>query len=129
MPVGNEIGSFEAKFTSVRTVEINGAEVITEGSYMGKVSGQLGGTVTGTATFTGTTGASARGTMTALSVGYLDSGDVLPGKGQGVYWSDGSGKWQTRAAFMLPDAMLVGEGQIALADGEFTWSAKLFELT
>jgi hypothetical protein len=126
MPVGNEMGSFEAKFTSVRTVEINGEEVITEGSYMGKVSGQLSGTVTGTATFSGT---NERGTLTALGVGYLDSGDVLPGKGQGVYWSDGSGKWQTRAAFMLPDAMLVGEGQIALADGEFTWSAKLFELT
>jgi len=72
MPVGKELGNFEGKFTSVRTVAINGEEVVTEGSYMGKVSGQLGGTVTGTATFTGTTGASARGTMTALSVGYLD---------------------------------------------------------
>jgi hypothetical protein len=77
-------------------------------------------------TFTGTT---ERGTIAGLSVGYLDSGEVLPGNGQGVYWSDGSGKWQTRAAFMLPDAMMVGEGQIALADGEFTWSGKLFELT
>ena len=126
MPVGNEIGSFKANFTSVRTVEINGEEVVTEGSYMGKVSGQLSGTVTGTVTFSGT---NERGTMTGLSVGYLESGDVLPGKGQGVYWSGGKGKWETRSAFMLPEAMLVGEGQIALADGEFTWSGKLFELT
>ena len=101
----------------------------TSGSYKGDPEirrSQLSGTVTGTATFSGT---NDRGTITTLSVGYLDSGDVLPGKGQGVYWSDGSGKWQTRAAFMLPDAMVVGEGQVALADGEFTWNAKLFELT
>ena len=126
MPVGNELGNIESKFTSVRTVEINGEEVVTEGSYMGRVSGQLNGTVTGTATFSGT---NDRGTITGLSVGYLDSGEVLPGKGQGVYWSDGSGKWQTRAAFMLPDAMMVGEGQIALGDGEITWIGKIFELT
>ena len=129
MPVGKELANFEAKFTSVRTVAINGEEVVTEGSYMGKVSGQLSGTVTGTATFTGTTGASARGTMTALSVGYLDSGDVLPGKGQGVYWATSAGNFETRAALMLGDQMVVGEGQIALANGEFTWSGKLFELT
>jgi hypothetical protein len=129
MPVGNELGNIESKFTSLRTVEINGEEVVTEGSYMGRVSGQLSGTVTGTATFTGTVGATARGTMTALSVGYLDSGDVLPGKGQGVYWATSTGNFETRAAFMLGDQMIVGEGQIALADGEFTWSGKLFELT
>ena len=100
--------------------------MVTEGSYMGRLSGKLSGTFTGTATFSGTNG---RGTITALGVGYLDSGEALPGKGQGVYWSDGNGKWETRAAFMLPDAMLVGEGQIALADGEFTWNAKISELT
>ena len=129
MPVGKELANFEAKFTSVRTVAINGEEVVTEGSYMGKVSGQLSGTVTGTVTFTGTAGASARGTMTALSVGYLDSGDVLPGKGQGVYWATSTGNFETRAAFMLGDQTVVGEGQIVLADGEFTWSGKIFELT
>jgi outer membrane lipoprotein SlyB len=127
MPVGNELGNFEAKFTSVRTVAINGDEVVTEGSFMGKVSGQLAGTVTGTTTFTGT--ATGGGTMTGLSVGYLDSGDVLPGKTQGVYWSTSTGNWETRAAVMLPDANVVVEGQITLADGEFTWSGKIFELT
>ena len=126
MPVGKELGSFESKFTSVKTVEISGDQIVTEGDYMGKVSGELSGTVTGTATFSGT---NERGTMTTLSVGYLDSGGVLPGKGQGVYWSDGSGKWQTRGAFMLPEGMLVGEGQITLSNGEFTWSGKVFELT
>ncbi len=127
MPVGNEIGNFEAKFTSVKTVPINGDEVVTEGTFMGKVSGQLAGTVTGTATFTGPT--KGAGTMTGLSVGYLDSGDVLPGKAQGVYWSTSTGNWETRGAIVLPDGMMVGEGQIALADGEATWSGKIFELT
>ena len=126
MPVGNELGNFEAKFTSVRTVEINGDVITTEGSYMGKVSGQLNGTVTGTVTFTGSPG---RGTMTGQSVGYMDSGDVMPGKGQGVYWSNSHGQWETRAAFMLADGMMVGEGQINLDGGEFTWTGKVFELT
>ncbi len=126
MPVGNEIGSYEAKFTSVRIVEIHGEERVIEGSFMGGVSGQLSGTVSGTATFTGS---NERGTLTTLSVGYLDSGDVLSGKGQGVYWSDSSGKWETRAAFMLGEQMIVGEGQINLSDGEFTWTGKILELT
>ena len=90
------------------------------------VSGQLNGTVTGTVTFSGSNDS---GTMTGLSVAYLDSGEVLPDKGQGVYWSGGNGKWETRAAFLLPDAMMAGEGQISLADGKFTWSGKVLELT
>jgi hypothetical protein len=126
MPVGKELGNFEAKFTSVRTVEVRGEQVITEGSYMGKVSGELSGTVTGTVTFDGTI---ERGTISGQSVGYLDAGGVLPGKGQGVYWSDSQGKWQTRAGFVLPEGMMVGEGEITLADGEFTWSGKIYELT
>ena len=126
MPVGNELGKFEAKFTSVKTVSIDGDQIVTEGDYMGKVSGELNGTVTGTVTFSGT---NDRGTMTGLSVGYLDSGEVLPGKGQGVYWSGGNGKWETRAAFMLPNGMMVGEGKISLSKGEFAWSGKVFELT
>ena len=127
MPVGNEIGNFEAKFTSVKTVAINGDEVVAEGSFMGKVSGQLAGTVTGTTTFTGPT--KGAGTMTGLSVGYLDSGDVLPGKAQGVYWSTSTGNWETRGAVLLADQKVVVEGQIALTNGEFTWSGKIFELT
>lgn len=126
MPVGKEIGKFEAKFTSVRTVDIQGDQIVTEGDYMGKVSGELAGTVTGTATFSGT---SERGTMSTLSVGYLDAGGALPGKGQGVYWAGGNAQWETRGAFMLPEGMLVGEGQIALKNGEFTWSGTVFELT
>ena len=126
MPVGNEIGSYEAKFTSIRTVEVHGDERIIEGTYMGQVSGGLSGTVSGTVTFTGT---NERGILSDQGVAYLDSGDVISGKGQGVYWSDSSGQWETRAAFMLPEQMIVGEGQINLSDGAFSWSGKIFELT
>ena len=126
MPAGNEIGSYEAKFTSVRTVEIHGEERVIEGSFMADVSGGVSGTISGTATFTGT---NERGTLTTLSVAYLDSGDVLSSKGQGVYWFGGNGKWETRAAFILGDQMSIGEGQITLLDGVFSWAGKLVELT
>ena len=126
MPVGNELGSYEGTFTSVRTVEIHGEERVIEGTYMAKASGQLSGTVSGTMTFSGT---NERGTISSLGVGYLDSGEALTSKGQGVYWADGSGQWQIRAAFMLPEQMIVGEGQITLSGGVFSMGGKIFELT
>ena len=126
MPTGNEIGGYEGKFTSIRTVEIHGEERVIEGSFMADISGPLGGTISGTATFTGS---NERGTLTSLSTAYLNSGDVLSSKGQGVYWSGGKGQWETRAAFILGDQMSVGEGQITLSGGIFSWIGKLVELT
>jgi len=126
MPVGNEIGGYEGKFSSIRVLEINGEERVIEGAYTLKVSGQLSGTVSATMTFTGR---HERGTLTNLGVAYLDSGGVLSSKGQGVYWASGDGQWQTRAAIMLGDQMIVGEGQITLSNGEFSLAGKIFELT
>ena len=126
MPVGNQIGNFEAKFDAIRVVEVRGSERVVEGSYTGKVSGGLAGTVTGTMTFSGT---NDRGTLSDQGIGYFDSGDVQAGRGQGVYWSNGAGQWETRAAFMLDDQMIVGEGQVSLSNGEFTMSGAIFELT
>ena len=126
MPAGNVMGSYDGKFTSVRTVEIHGEERIIEGTFMADVSGGLSATICGTATFTGT---NERGTLTTLSVAYLGSGDAVPSKGQGVYWSGDNGKWETRLAFILGDQMSIGEGQITLSDGVFSWAGKLVELT
>jgi len=95
---------------------------------VGKVSGQLSGTISGTATFTGT---NESGTVTRLRAGYLDSRDVLPGRARAKALT-GPAVTPNRKlvhAFMLPNTMFVGEGQIALTDGEFTWSGKIAELT
>ena len=126
MPVGNEIGGYEGNFTSIRTVEVNGDERIVEGTYIAKASGQLSGTITGTMTFSGR---NERGTLTDLGVAYLDSGESPSSKGQGVYWSNAAGQWEIRAAYMLGDQMIVGEGQITLSNGEFSLAGKIFELT
>ena len=126
MPAGKQIGTYEATFTSVRIVDNDGDHRIFEGSYSGAVTGDLNATIMGTMTFEGT---DDRGTLSDRGVGYFDSGDIAPGKGQGVYWRNGNGVWETRAAFILPEQALVGEGQITLSKGNLTMSGKVFELT
>ena len=127
MPVGKELGGFKGKFTSIRTIAINGDDDrVIEGTYEAKVTGKLSGIATGTMTFSG---ANARGTFSDLGVGYLDSGKVLSGKGQGVYWKGKKGSWEIRGAFMLSGQMLVSEGQVTMSkSGEFGLKGKIFEL-
>lgn len=126
MPVGKELGSFKGSFTSVRTCEVNGDDGVVEGTYTAKVSGQIAGTAVGTLTFSG---ANSGGTLSDLGTGYLDSGDAINYKGQGVYWSGKHGVWETRAAVKMGDQMIVAEAQVKMKDGEFSLSGKLFELT
>ena len=126
IPAEKEIGGYDGKFTSIRVCEINGEERVIEGTYEIRVSGELSGTATGTMTFTGL---NERGTFSDLGVGYLDSGDVLSAKGQGVYWSGSKGQWETRGAWMLGDQMIVGEGQITMDDGIFSLKGRIRELT
>lgn len=126
MPAQKEIGRFEGKFTSVRVREINAEERIIDGTYEAAVSGQLSGTATGTMTFSGL---NDRGMVNDLGVGYLDSGDVLSYKGQGVYWAGNKGQWETRAAVIIGDQAIVAESQITLANGTFSLKGTLLELT
>lgn len=126
MPVGKELGSYTGKFTSIRVREINGEERVIEGTYEGQVSGQLSGTFTGTMTFSGL---NDRGTISDLGVGYLDSGDVLSARGQGVYWAGGKGQWETRSAVLVGDQTIVAEGQITMAKGTFSLKGTVAELT
>lgn len=127
MPVGNEIGAYNGTFTSIRVLENDGDNRVLEGSYTGTVTGALSGTVVGTMTFSGT---DAGGTLSDKGLGYLDSGDILSGRGHGLYWGSGKGVWETRAAFLLNgEQKLVGEGQITLSGTEVSMSGKIFELT
>ena len=126
MPVGKEIGVFKGTFTSVKTCTINGDDGVVEGTYTAKVTGQIAGTAVGTLTFSGANGS---GTLGDLGTGYLDSGDVVNYKGQGVYWSGKHGVWETRAGVKMGDQMIVAEAQVKMKDGEFSLSGKLFELT
>ena len=124
MPVGKELGSFDAKITSIRICEVNGDDRVIEGTYEAEVSGQLSGTATGTMTFTGSNDS---GSFTDLGVGYLDSGDALSGKGQGVYWLTKPGEWEIRGAFTLGTQRVVSEGRIELASRSMR--GKILELT
>ena len=126
MPRGNELGEFVGSFTSVRTCEVNGDNAIVEGSYSAKISGSLSGTAFGTLTLSGS---SERGTLADLGTGYLDSGDVENYIGQGVYWAGSGGSWETRAAVMMGEQMLVAESRIVLTNGAFSLAGKVFELT
>lgn len=125
MPVGKEIGSFKGKFTSVRVCEINGDQRVIEGTYEAKLSGKLSGTATGTITFAGV---NKRGTISDLAVGYLDSGDVVSAKGQGVYWAGKKGSWEIRSAYLIGNQKVVSEGRVSLSNGSFSLKGKIFEL-
>ena len=125
MPVGKELGNYKGTFSSLRVCEINGEQQIAEGSYTGKVSGDLSGTAVGTMTFTGT---NERRILSDLGSAFLDSGEVITYKGQGVYWYGSNGNWETRAAAVMGDQTLVAEGQITMSDGVFSLSGKVAEL-
>lgn len=125
MPVGNELGKYKGTFTSIRVCEINGEEQIAEGAYTAKISGELSGTAVGTMTFTGPI---ERGILTDLGTAFLDSGEVMTYKGQGVYWAGSQGSWETRAAAVMGDQTLVAEGQINMSDGVFSLNGKVAEL-
>ena len=84
------------------------------------------GTGSGTTTFSGP---NERGILSDLGVAYLDSGDVVSYKGQGVYWSTSQGNWETREAVVMGDQMLVVEGQITLSDGVFSINGTVSPLT
>ena len=126
MPVGKELGSYKGTFSSVRVCEINGEEQIAEGSYTAKVSGELSGTAVGTMTFTGPI---ERGIITDLGTAFLDPGEVMTYKGQGVFWAGSQGSWETRAAAVMGDQTLVAEGQITMSDGDYSLSGKVSQLT
>ena len=126
MPAGKELGTYEGKFASIRVLEVGEDTRVLEGTYSATVSGQLKGIAKGTMTFDGRT---ERGTIAANVVGFFASGDVVNGKGQGVYWQGSQGSWEIRAAFMLGDQMAVSEGQVIMDGEEVLLKGKILELT
>ena len=74
----------------------------------------MSGIATGTITFTGS---NDTGVVADLGVGYLDSGDVLSAKGQGVYWSGDKGAWEVRSTYLLGGQAIVSEGQVSATAG------------
>ncbi|MGR8948663.1 MAG: hypothetical protein ACU84Q_11485 [Gammaproteobacteria bacterium] len=126
MPVGKKIGRYEGKFDSIRVVELGDDTRVLEGSYSATVSGGMKGIAKGTMTFDGH---ADRGTMSANVVGFFASGDVVNGKGQGVYWRGKKGRWEIRGAFALGDQMLVSEGRVIMDGEKVLIQGKIFELT
>jgi hypothetical protein len=125
MPVGKTMGEYQGTFTSIRHCETDGEGQLIEGSYIAKVSGEISGTASGTMRFSGT---NDRGTLAELGTGYWDSG-VESYKGSGAYWASSQGNWETRAAIMMGDQMLVVEGQITMSDGVFSLNGTVSQLT
>jgi hypothetical protein len=126
MPVGKTLATYEGTLTSVRVCEGSGGEEIVEATYKAKMSGEMSGTAVGTMTFTGS---NERGTLGDRGAGYLDSGGVESYKAAGAYWATSQGNWETRAAAVMGDQMLVVEGQITMSDGDFSVSGTVSELT
>lgn len=123
MPLGKEIGTFSAKITSIRTLEVDGDKRTLEAIVDGEVSGQMTGVFMDTATFAGT---NDRGSINNKGVGYLGT-ESVNSEGSGTYWLTKPGEWETRGAITLSSGQtMVGEGQIKLASR--TWEGKIFEL-
>ena len=74
-------------------------------------------------------GVTQRGTMSAYVVGFFASGDVVNGKGQGVYWQGNQGGWEIRGAFEMGHKMLVSEGQVSMNGEQVLLKGKILELT
>ncbi len=126
MPVGKQLGKFKGSFSSVAITDRNRDVDTVVGSYMAKVTGDIAGTASGTMTFTGS---NERGLLKDLGMGYLDSGEAAPYTAQGVYWATKQGNWETRAAVIMGDQMMVVEGQIKMSADGFATSGGVFALT
>lgn len=126
MPAGKELGTYAGKFDAIRVVEIGDDTRVLEGTYSATVSGQLAGIAKGTMTFDGS---AKGGTLSANVAGFFSSGDVVNGKGQGVYWQGSQGSWEIRGAFQLGDQMVVSEGQVIMDGEEVLLKGKILELT
>lgn len=126
MPIGKTLGKYNGAFSGVRTVDVDGDSMVVEGSYTAKVSDALDGTAVGTMTFSGT---NDRGSLKDLGAGYLSSGEVVPYKATGVYWKSSQGNWETRAAVIMGDQMIVVEGTVSMSDDGFSLKGTVLELT
>ena len=124
MPAEKEIGTFDAKITSIRVQSINGEERVIEGTYEAEITGQMSGMATGTMTFTGS---NERGTVKDLGVGYLAAGEAVSAEGAGLYWNTKPGHWEVRVGYSIGGQNVVGEGHIDLDARSLT--GKMFELT
>ncbi len=114
MALGQEIGTFEFKVTSWSQAEDGGSVSIT-----------LDGTATdfGTvlATLTGQIAPEAKsGAASWRAQGFLDSGDVVVGHGEGTWIESGKHQWRIRMIITISDDRLVAaDGTLDLAERSF----------
>jgi hypothetical protein len=120
MAIGNEIGKFTLKsITSTYPLEGGSVQVNLDGKATGY------GTVIGTLTFRGEPGAKS-GSLSWRGEGFLDSGEVVIGAGEGIWEEAGKHKWRTRLIVSTSDGKShASEGQLDLKTR--TLSGKMME--
>ncbi len=120
MALGKEIGVFSLKSTSTRFGEVGaGVEI----NYDGTATGY--GTVLGTLSLRGTPGAKT-GPCSWRGQGFLESGEVISGAGQGTWEELGKNQWRTRMIVATSDGGThASDGKIDLASRSL--SGKMFD--
>ncbi len=123
MPLGKQIGAYEAKSTSINVVSLGDQDVV-EATYEGTTSGDLVGPWIGTATYTGT---DDEGEIHFAGIGWPDPGDRVKFEGSGLYKRVGANVWQTRVALRSSRGeQMVSEGTVD--HNTRSWVGDLFTL-
>ena len=120
MAIGKEIGTFSLKSTSTHYNEAGGSVAI---DYDGTATGY--GTVLGTLTLRGEPGAKT-GPCTLTGQGFLESGEIISGTGQGTWEELGKHQWRTRMIVATSDGRAhASDGKLELASR--TLSGRMFD--
>ncbi len=124
MPLGKQIGAYEAKSTSIKVLAAGEQDVV-EVTYEGTTSGDLAGPWVGTTTYSGT---DEEGELHFVGIGWPEpSGERASFEGSGLYKRVGPNRWQTRAAIRSSRGeQLVSEGQVDHSTR--SWVGDLFTL-
>ena len=117
MPIGNELGSFSLKSTSINYSPADGGTEIVDMNMEGSIEGP-NGNLTVLGTLTGRPNADAQsGTYTWLGREFAVDGATRIATGGGFFINNGAGTWALRGHILFSDGTGGAvEGQLNLAD-------------
>ncbi|GAB3114741.1 hypothetical protein GCM10027217_46230 [Pseudomaricurvus hydrocarbonicus] len=124
MTIGNAIGEFSSKSTSITVSDDNDGRVITQVNFEGMADGY--GVITSTMAFYGSEPGADRGHVSYAGQAFPPEGRFVTGTGEGVFEESGTHEWRVRLTIHVSDGkLLLSDGIVKLKDRSYT--GKIYE--
>jgi len=118
MPVGKHVGEFSVTSTGVTVSTSADGALVQSVNVEGTATGY--GTVLGTLTFHPDAPGVQKGTVAWSGTGYLENGEMVGGKGSGVFEPSTKHRWRVRVI------MRISDGTVLLSDGELALEGRAY---